>query len=166
MVDRNIIRIRDELISKRLAQIQSSGYHSITNSNHMCAILNTSGVPISYGTNIFNVNSSFTEHAEAQALRKLCERLGRPSKKIKIDLIVVRTNYSNSKPCDRCINNMLRLSDRFNIRNIYYTDKNEPDKIRCVKFSKLANEERHICSYDRNKMRNTFVDAYNPVLCC
>jgi cytidine deaminase len=166
MVDNNIIRIRDTLVSKRQAQIKCSGYQSMTNSNHMCAILNTSGVPISYGTNIFNVGSSLTEHAEAQALRKLCERMGRPSKKIKIDLIVVRTNYSNSKPCNRCINRMIELSDRFNIRNIYYTDKKEPDSLRCVKFSKLANEDRHFCSYDRNKVRNTFVDSYNPQFCC
>ena len=76
-----IYRIRDELIKKRREQTQASGYQTTMNSNHMCAILDQSGVPISFGTNVFNIKTPTTEHAEAQALRKLMERLGRTTKK-------------------------------------------------------------------------------------
>jgi len=147
-----IYRIRDELIKKRREQIQASGYQ--TTANHMCAILDQSGAPISYGTNVFNIKTPTTEHAEAQALRKLMERLGRTTKKLKIDILVVRTNGHNSKPCDRCIRRMEELQARFTIRHIYFTHEDESDGIRCVKFCKLAQEpERHYSSYDRNLRR-------------
>jgi cytidine deaminase len=148
----DIYKIRDELIKKRREQNLGSGYHSPMNSNHMCAILDHSGVPISFGTNVFNIKT--TEHAEAQAFRKLLERMGKTSKKLKIDVLVIRTNGHNSKPCDRCIRRMEELKTRFNIRNIYYTHEKEPDGIRCVKFCKLVQEpERHFSSFDRNLRR-------------
>jgi len=160
-----IYRIRDELIKKRREQIQASGYQTTMNANHMCAVLDQSGVPISFGTNVFNVKTPTTEHAEAQALRKLIERLGRTTKKLKIDLIVVRTNGHNSKPCDRCIRRMEELQSRFSIRHIYFTHEDETDGIRCVKFCKLAQEsERHFSSYDRNLRRpkqNKLHDSHN-----
>ncbi len=152
MVDNHLLRLSDTLIEKRKAQIHASGFKSMTNSNHMCAILKD-GVPISYGTNVYATNGCVTEHAEAQALRRLCERLGRTTKKIKIDILVVRTNGSNSKPCNRCINYMDSLSSKFNFNKIYYTDNQEKTGIRCIKFSKLMTEDRHVCAYDRNIIR-------------
>lgn len=154
MSDTKIIRLKQNLIDKRKAHFNASGFRNLTHSNHMCAILRD-GIPISYGTNSYAVNSKDTEHAEAQALRKLSERIGRPhsTKKITIDIIIVRTNGGNSRPCDRCINMMQTYSNRFSIRYIYYTVPNESSGIRCVKFSKLIKEERHICSFDRNIRR-------------
>ena len=153
MVDTQLLNLADILMDKRKAQHNATGYKSVCNSDHMCAILKD-GVPISYGTNVFLTNGFVTEHAEAQALRKLCERMGRNPKKIKIDILVIRTNGANSKPCNRCLNMMTNLTARFNFNNIYYTDKANDYGIRCIKFSKLVNEEdRHICSYDRNIKR-------------
>jgi cytidine deaminase len=154
MIDSRIISIGDMLIQKRKAQNNASGFVSLTNSNHMCAILKDYE-PISYGTNMYTVNDVSTEHAEAQALRKLTERLGRRNiaKKITIDVLVIRTNGGNSKPCERCINNMAAYTTRFNIRNIYYTHPKEEFGIRCIKFTKLMNEKPHICSFDRNLRR-------------
>ena len=150
----NIYKIRDELIRKRSEQIQASNYKTTFNANHMCAILDHSGVPISFGTNVHNIKAQTTEHAEAQAFRKLLERLGRTNKKLKIDILVVRTNGHNSKPCDRCIKRMEELKSRFVIKNIYFTHEDEPDGIRCVKFCKLIKDpERHYSSYDRNVRR-------------
>lgn len=156
MIDSRIVSIKDMLIEKRKAQISASGFVSLTNSNHMCAILKDCE-PISYGTNMYTINDSSTEHAEAQALRKLTERLGRRNiaKKITIDILVVRTNGGNSKPCERCINNMSLYCTRFSIRNVYYTHPSEEFGIRCVKFTKLMNEEQHICSFDRNLRRRS-----------
>jgi len=144
-------RLANTMMNKRKAQYSASGFTSITNSNHMCAILKD-GAPVSYGTNVYNTNDTSTEHAEAQALRKLCERIGKNlnAKKITIDIFVVRTNGGNSKPCMRCINQMKYYSQFFSIRYVYYTCPSEPGGIRCVKFSQLASEEPHICAFDRN----------------
>lgn len=139
------------MIAKRKAHhCKKSGFTSLTNSYHMCAILK-GGSPISYGTNVYNINDGSTEHAEAQALRKLYEKIGKRlnAKKMAIDIFVVRTNGGNSKPCVRCINTFKHYSQFFSIRYVYYTHPNEPNGIRCVKFSQLSSEEPHICSFDR-----------------
>ena len=157
-----IYRIRDELIKKRREQTQASGYYTKKNHDHMCAVLDQSGAPISFGTNVFNTKPSITEHAEVQALRKLMERLGRTTKKLKIDILVVRTNGCNSKPCDSCIRRMEELQARFNIRHIYFTHEDESDGIRCVKFCKLVQEPvRHYSSYERNIRRRNYLHDCN-----
>lgn len=145
------IHLADTMMAKRKAHYCGSGFTSITNSNHMCAILKD-GAPISYGTNVYNINDTSTEHAEAQAFRKLYERIGRRlnAKKMTIDIFVVRTNGGNSKPCVRCIDTMKHYSQFFSIRYVYYTHPNEPNGIRCVKFSQLSSEEPHVCAFDRN----------------
>ena len=152
-----IERLSKTLIKKREACYNASGFTSLNKSNHTCAILKD-GMPISYGVNVYNINGMSTEHAEEQALRKLIEKNGKKKslKKPTIDFLIIRTNGGNSKPCNRCINNMIKYTDRFNIRYIYYSDPDEIDGFRCVKFSKLITEERHICSYDRNFRRNKY----------
>ncbi len=144
-------RLVDTMIIKRKAHYTASGFTSVTNSNHMCAILKNSE-PISYGTNIYTVNDISTEHAEAQALRRLYEKINKSlnAKKITLDIMIVRTGSAISKPCTRCINTMKYYSKFFYIRNVYYTDPNELGGIRCIKFSKLVNEKHHTCSFDRN----------------
>jgi cytidine deaminase len=149
------MRIRDELIEKRKQQINASGYKSYMNANHMCAILDTCGNPLIYGTNIYNIRTPTTEHAEAQAMRKFLEKYSYYEKrKYKVDILVVRTNGHNSKPCDRCIKEMANLRGKLQIRNVYYTHEDEIQGIRCVKFCKLVEDpERHYSSYDRNVTR-------------
>jgi cytidine deaminase len=149
-----ILKMKDELIEKRKQQISASKYKTTFNANHMCAILDTCGNPLMYGTNIFNIKTPTTEHAEAQALRKLLEKYCYDKRKFKVDILVIRTNGYNSKPCGRCIQEMERLRGRLQIRNIYYTHENEILGLRCVKFCKLIDEpERHYCSFDRNVRR-------------
>ena len=129
----------------------ASGYKTTINSNHMCAILDTCGNPLIYGTNVFNTKTPTTEHAEAQALRKMLEKYSYEKRKFKVDILVIRTNGNNSKPCARCINEMERLRGRLQIRNVYYTHEDEKYGIRCVKFCKLVDEpDKHYSSYDRN----------------
>jgi cytidine deaminase len=154
-INKTIMRMRDELIEKRKQQINASGYKSYMNANHMCAILDTCGNPLIYGTNVFNVRTPTTEHAEAQAMRKFFEKYSSYEKrKYKVDILVVRTNGHNSKPCDRCIREMENLRGKLQIRNVYYTHEDEALGIRCVKFCKLIVEpERHYSSYDRNLLR-------------
>ena len=155
-INRAVLNIRDILVEKRTQQIQSSGYYSTMKCYHMCALLDLDGNPIIYGTNIYNVKTPTTEHAEAQALRRLLEKYCKDNakKKFKVDLLVIRTNGHNSKPCDRCIRMMQDVSGRVNIRNVYYSHENEENGLRSVKFNKLVNEpDRHISSYDRNVRR-------------
>ena len=73
-INRSVLNIRDNLVKKRTEQIQSSGYYSTIKCYHMCALLDCDGNPIIYGTNIYNVKTPTTEHAEAQALRRLLEK--------------------------------------------------------------------------------------------
>lgn len=105
------------MIEKREQQM-SSPFHKKLKSNHMCVILDKNGKILSVGSNYYNLKIDITEHAEVQAFRKLIERIG-----------------GNSKLCDECIKRMYELSQRFKIRNIFYT--NEFYLIDCVKFSKL-----------------------------
>ena len=123
---------------------------------HFCVIMNLNGAPLAYGYNTYSNGDMTTHHAEAMAFRKLnCVRKQKGIRgRLSVNILVVRTNGSNSKPCNRCVNYMDGLTGRFNINNIYYTDQQEETGIRCVKFSKLLNEEeRHICAYDRNIVR-------------
>ena len=129
-----IIELANNMIIKREQQM-SSPFHQKLKSNHMCAILDKNGKILSFGSNCYNLKIDTTEHAEVQALRKLIERIGRNDRKITIDILVIRTTGGNSKPCDECITRMYELSQRFKIRNIFYT--NEFYFIDCIKFSKL-----------------------------
>ena len=166
-INRSVLNIRDNLVKKRTEQIQSSGYYSTIKCYHMCALLDCDGNPIIYGTNIYNVKTPTTEHAEAQALRRLLEKYCKDNakKKFKIDLLVIRTNGHNSKPCDSCIRMMQDVSGRINIRNVYYSHENEDNGLRSVKFNKLVNEpDRHISSYDRNfRRRHNISDSKNKM---
>lgn len=157
MANKHIIKLKDYLIQKRKEQIiNCSGYVSSNNHYHMCCILNKAGEVLSYGYNIYNIKTPTTEHAEAQAFRKLAHKLGAPTttKKIKIDILVVRVNGSNSKPCARCIEKMQEMTSIFSIKNIYYTLKDVEDGLKCEKFSDLLNDpNKHISSYDRHQMK-------------
>ena len=125
------------MIIKRKGQISNPDTITLSKkSNHMCAILNTGGTPIMFGSNFFNITRGHiksTEHAESIALSKLTNKMGRVKRKITVDILVIRTNRGNSMPCCKCMQRMVDESHRFHIRNIYYTNEG---KIDCVKFSK------------------------------
>ena len=150
----------DILIKKRDEETKTSGFRTVINSNHICAILKD-GHPISYGSNNYILNKPLNKHAESQAFDNLINRIGNvnkqnknknknKNKKMKIDVFIIRTNKSSSKPCKRCMNEMINYNNTglFNIRNIYYTSKEYENGIRNVKFSKLVQEESYYCSYD------------------
>ncbi len=123
---------------------------------HMCCITNISGNIITYGYNVYNSKNNITEHAEANALRKLSYKfsIDKTNKKIKINLFIIRLNGYNSKPCIRCINNMINMSDKISIKYIFYTHQDEENNngLRCNKLKDLINDsDKHICSFDRNK---------------
>ena len=122
------------MIIKRDSQM-SSPFHNITKSNHMCSIVDINGNPLIFGSNYYNIKNQNTTHAEVDAFNKLVNKQGRTRKKITIDIIIIRTNGGNSKPCCDCMQKLNEMSIRFRIRNVYFTN-NEYD-IDVIKFSKL-----------------------------
>lgn len=114
----------------------SSPFHNnLTKSNHMCSIIDINGNPLIFGSNYYNIKTQNTTHAEVDAFNKLVNKHGRMRKKITIDIIIIRTNGGNSKPCSDCMRKLYEMSNRYYIRNIYFTN-NEYD-IDVIKFSKL-----------------------------
>jgi tRNA(Arg) A34 adenosine deaminase TadA len=150
-----VYQLIEPLIKKRDAQNKASGFNTVFNSYHMCVVLKK-GEPLTYGANTYKPKTTLNEHAEIQALRKLMSKFGKKTKKMKVDLFVLRTNKSNSKPCSRCMNEMMTWinNGKINIQTVYYTSKEEDTGVRSVKFSKLFNEERHYCSYDIHHNKN------------
>lgn len=68
----------------------------------------------------------YGSHAEMDAIRKLPPRKG--SRKISVDLVVVRVSKSgslkNSAPCFKCIEHLQRMNTKttYKLRHIYYSD--------------------------------------------
>ena len=107
---------------------------------------------LAYGYNTYKTDDYTTEHAEAMTFRKLnCVRkkLGIRGR-LSVNLLVVRTNGGNSKPCAKCIENMQSYSDKYTIRKVYYSNNTELDGIQKESFSALVNDpEKHISSFYR-----------------
>ena len=159
MTEKIYANIKDILLDKCSSLYYNKNKEKTIKYQHMCCITNTRGDIISYGYNAYNSKSDVTEHAEANALRKFSHKFNieKTNKKSKINLIIVRLNGYNSKPCSRCINNMLNMSDKITIKYIFYTHEDEKHNngLRCNKFRDLVDDSnKHICSFDRNKQRN------------
>ena len=158
-MDTNFVRIVDTMKAKRTAHYEASNFKSQTNSDHMCVILQNN-VPVYFASNVYVLNNPSTDHAEQNALVGFhSTRLRRheiSGKRQKIDILVVRANGGNSRPCERCIKMMDRYTQFYIINNIYYTHPDEPDGIRTVKFSRLLSEGSYSCSYDRNHGKPEF----------
>ena len=119
---------------------------------HFCVIMNLNGAPLAYGYNTYSNGDMTTEHAEAMAFRKLnCVRKHMGIRgRLSVNVLVVRTNGGNSKPCSNCIQRMINYSSLYTIRKVYYTNKNEPDGIQKESFSSLINDpNKHVSAYYR-----------------
>ena len=145
-------RLYKELIDKREKQTASNT--KCDKYKHMCVIIDHNGEILIEGYNIFKTNSCETVHAEAMALQRFYFKFGKPKRRFNVDILVVRTNGGNSKPCINCLKTMQRYSNIINIKNIYYSHEDEPTGIRKDKFSTLLNSnDKHVSSYHRHKMR-------------
>ena len=125
---------------------------------HFCVIMNLNGAPLAYGYNTYSNGDMTTEHAEAMAFRKLnCVRKQKGIRgRLSVNILVVRTNGGNSKPCSNCIKRMMEYSNLYTIRKVYYTNKNEPDGFQKESFSSLMNDEnKHISAYYRFQQQKT-----------
>lgn len=120
---------------------------------HSSAILNSSnGNIISIGHNthyVMNSNKFGMEHAEINALKKI--KMDKKIKNINIDIVVIRTNGGNSKPCSDCINKFVKSG--LKIRKIYYSNIiNGKLGLNVNKLDDLINDnEKHITSFHRNR---------------
>lgn len=151
-IDPTILRHYHELIDKR--KKQTSANSKDDKYKHMCVILDKGGEALITGYNIFKTNSPQTKHAEAMAMRKFQLKYGRPKRRIAVDILVVRTNGGNSKPCIKCLAQMELFSHIVNIKNIYYSHEDEPSGIRKEKFTSLSeSDDKHVSSYWRHQLR-------------
>jgi cytidine deaminase len=154
-MNNNIINLRDVLTDKRAAFVSENTpkcYRVFQNFEHICVIMTTNGAPLAYGYNTYKTDDYTTEHAEAMAFRKLnCVRkkLGIRGR-LNVNLLVVRTNGGNSKPCSKCIECMQSYADKYNVRKVFYSNNNEPSGIQKETFSSLVNDpNKHISSFYR-----------------
>jgi cytidine deaminase len=160
-MDNTITRLTQLLISKRSAHIPDDMcllYKPMRSRMHSCVIFDRNGTPLSFGYNDFNVKSPTTEHAEAMALRKLFAsmRVKGLRSRIVVNILVVRINGGNSKPCENCIRRMYNYSQYFTIRKIYYSNGNNGNDINInivkTSFNNLLNDPNKFeSSYYRNR---------------
>jgi cytidine deaminase len=121
---------------------------------HIACLINKK-IPKYISTNVYkNYNGIFSYHAENQVFSKLPKN--KKSKVKSINLLVIRVtrngNIVNSKPCIRCLQDMVRLpyEKGYKVRNIYYS--NEDGKIiRKTLTDLLYNEELHMSRFYREK---------------
>lgn len=96
---------------------------------HMAAVVSKSGEIISIGYNNVRPNRFSTIHAERDALDKAVgtfyRKYGRSSLQKEtptVDLVVMRDNGYNSRPCYNCITEVLNGNQYFNINRIWYSN--------------------------------------------
>jgi tRNA(Arg) A34 adenosine deaminase TadA len=154
-MNNHIKHLRDVLTDKRAAFVSDDtpkSYRVFQNFEHICVIMTTNGAPLAYGYNTYKTDDYTTEHAEAMAFRKLnCVRkkLGIRGR-LSVNILVVRTNGGNSKPCAKCIECMQSCSDKYNVRKVFFTNNTESDGIQKENFSSLVNDpNKHISSFYR-----------------
>jgi len=145
-----IMRYYHELIEKRErhSPTPNAKYDKY---KHMCVILDKGGEALSIGYNICKPNSCQTEHAEEMALRKLFTKYGRPKRRFTVNMLVIRTNGSNSKPCINCLRNIEKYNFLINVKYIYYSHEDGLFGIKKEKFSTMLRaDDYHISSYYRH----------------
>ncbi len=154
-MNNHIMNLRDMLSDKRAAFISDStpkAYRVFQNFEHICVIMTTNGAPLAYGYNTYKTDDYTTEHAEAMAFRKLNyvrKKMGYRGR-LNVNILVVRTNGGNSKPCSKCIECMQSCADKYNVRKVYYTNNKESCGIQKENFSSLVNDpNKHISSFYR-----------------
>ena len=148
----NLQNVSQQLMVRRKAHTASTRYRSL--GEHACIIFNSKGAPIASGYNTFKVKTPTTEHAEAMAFRKLTQTMKAKGirKNISVNVLVVRTNGGNSKPCTNCVQRMVNYSNYITIRKVFYTT--EPTQpIHQETFSSLVSDpNQHTSSYYRFRL--------------
>jgi len=140
------------------AGIIKSSLCTCGDSNHIACIFDYKRTKLqifSIGINLYHSsNRNDSTHAEVSAILNLpCK--GRNKKLYKINIIVIRTSLSgkvgNSKPCFRCILNMLTLPQKrgYIIKNVYYSNENG-QIIESSPQELLDNGNYHVSRYYRN----------------
>ncbi len=146
---KNIQNISQNLMSQRKAHTASSNFKSL--GEHACVILNSRGAPLSVGYNTFKIKTPTTEHAEAMAFRKLVQSMRSKGirKGLSVNVLVVRTNGGNSKPCSNCVDRMAKYRNIFIINKVLYTvDPTQPIQQESLS-SLISDPNKHMSSFYR-----------------
>jgi pyrimidine deaminase RibD-like protein len=118
------------------------------------------GAIIGYGANTYNREFG-SIHAEENALNKAklfiqrnkCKNTNNMKRRIKVDMIVLRTTGGISKPCFHCITNHIVNNRIFNIRKVIYSDLDADGGYVVTNCNRLFNNrDEHISGFH---IRNT-----------
>lgn len=127
--------------------------------NGGCAINKGGSAIIGYGFNNYMKNGSM--HAEESAFRNAINYLRKNKSRnlktykarMKVDLIVLRTTGSNSRPCYNCITDQIVNNKYFNIRKIIYSDNDEVGGYVQTNKSKLfETRETHYSGFNATRL--------------
>lgn len=136
-------------------------------SKHMAAVVSKSGEIIAIGYNNVRPNRFSTIHAERDALDKAVSTYYRKYGKSslqksspKVDLVVMRANGTNSRPCYNCITEVINGNQYFNINRIWYSHENAAGGLIDITPSELfQTRHQHISRYNVRRMGLNSVDA-------
>lgn len=117
------------------------------------------GAIIGIGTNNYRNDDNGSIHAEDDAFTnakhyfrtKKSKNLNSMKRKIKVDLIVVRTTGSNSKPCYHCITDHMINNAHFNVRKVIYSDSDVEGGYITTNKNKLMNDDIHVSGFNVKK---------------
>lgn len=127
-----------------------------------------SGAIIGYGG---NRATQFGSHHSEEVCLKSATRYIRKNKskninsykrRIRLVLVVIRTNGGNSKPCYHCITEQIANHPVFNIRKVIYSDNNATDGYVNTNTNKLyENKEEHYSGFHMMQMSNKNANINN-----
>lgn len=127
------------------------------------------GAVIGYGDNCFNAIPCIGSiHAEADALKNALSYLKNrrnvnvtnTKRRLAVDVVVLRTTGSNSKPCYHCITEQLVDNRHFNIRKVIYSDGDVDGGYVETNCNKLyENRESHYSGF--HTMQNASLSSTN-----
>lgn len=128
------------LKNKRNAHIGHRSFENCDAFRHIAVVMKASGHILSVGYNHHQCVSLSSRlqgrsiHAEHDALNKAYDKYARISrkhrtnkKKQKVEMMVIRANGQNSRPCYDCIMRHICDNKFFNIRKIYYSSSSTGD---------------------------------------
>jgi hypothetical protein len=134
---------------------------------HMAAVVSKSGEIISIGYNNVRPNRFSTIHAERDALDKAVgtfyRKYGKSSMQKQtptVDLVVMRDNGNNSRPCYNCITDVINGNQYFNINRIFYShDQAIGGLVETTPAELFGNRYEHVSRFNARRMGLDAPDA-------
>ena len=126
---------------------------------HVAAVVTKSGYVLATGYNYCPASIPITMHAERDALDKAVNAVhrkygrGKFKKAMNVDLVVVRHNGLNSRPCYNCITEAITYNNYFNIDSVIYSNNEAPGGMVYTNPNKLYKARwEHVSRFNARRM--------------